>query len=138
MVRRVDPVTEDRLRTIPLFAHLDDDALASIAAWTTRFEAPTGHVLMEVGQPGTGLFIVEEGELTVEFPSGRKLEIGPGEFVGELALLTDAPHTGRVCAATDVRCLAIGRGEFLALLDAQPRVAVDMLPVLARRLVDRD
>jgi CRP/FNR family cyclic AMP-dependent transcriptional regulator len=136
-VRNVTGVTEDTLRAIPLFAHVDTEALGQIAARSNEFEASAGHVLIEVGRPGAGLFIVEKGSLTVELPGGRKAERGPGEFVGELALLTDAPHTARVCAATDVRCLAISRRDFATLLEEHPRVAVDMLPVLARRLVER-
>jgi CRP/FNR family transcriptional regulator, cyclic AMP receptor protein len=135
-VRDVGAVTEDTLRAIPLFAHVDDEALGQVAACSNEFEASAGHVLIEVGRPGAGLFILEQGTLTVELPGGKKAELGPGEFVGELALLTDAPHTARVCASTDVRCLAISRRDFADLLEEQPRVAVDMLPVLARRLVD--
>jgi CRP-like cAMP-binding protein len=88
-----------------------------------------------VGHPGAGLFVLEQGTLSVELPGGAA-ELGPGEFVGDLALLTDAPHTARVWASTDVRCLAISRRDFAELLEAHPRVAVDMLPVLARRLVE--
>jgi CRP-like cAMP-binding protein len=132
----VTAVAEDELRAIPLFAHLDEGTLAQIAACANEFEAPAGHVLIEIGRPGAGLFIVEEGTLTVELPGGRAVERGPGEFVGELALLTDAPHTARVRASTDVRCLAISRPDFATLLEEHPRMAVDMLPVLARRLVE--
>jgi len=136
-VRGVSGVTEDRLRTIPLFAHVDEGGLGRIAACSNEFEARAGHVLIEVGRPGAGLFLVEEGTLTVELPGGQQTERGPGEFVGELALLTDAAHTARVRAATDVRCLAISRRDFATLLEEHPRVALDMLPVLARRLVER-
>jgi CRP-like cAMP-binding protein len=64
--------------------------------------------------------------------------IGPGEFVGELALLTDMPRLARVRAATPVRALAINRSAFAALLEEEPRIAVVMLPVLARRLAATD
>jgi CRP-like cAMP-binding protein len=93
-------------------------------------------VLIEVGQPGTGLFVLEEGELTVDLPGGREIHLGPGEFVGELALLTDHPRTARVRAATEVRCLAISRMDLTELLDEQPRIAVAMLGTLAARLQD--
>jgi CRP-like cAMP-binding protein len=82
------------------------------------------------------MFVVEDGEVVVELPSGGEVTLGPGEFFGEMSLLTDDPHSARVRAKTAVRCLALSRRDFAALLDDEPRVAVAMLPVLARRLRD--
>lgn len=130
----MDAATPATLRRIPLFAGLDDDELSALAARAGEFTAAAGQVLIEIGQPGSGLFVIEEGEVEVELPGGGAVRVGPGEFVGEIALLTDDPHHARVRAATDVRCLAISRRDFAALLDEHPRVAVAMLPVLARRL----
>ena len=125
--------TRAALTSIPLFAGLDDAALVGLAERTTGFEAPAGHVLVEVGQPGTGLFVIEAGEVEVEL-AGRVVVLGAGESFGEVALLTDRPRTGRVRARTDVRCRA--RADFARLLVEQPRIAVGMLPVLASRLAD--
>jgi len=122
------------LRRIPLFEEIDDDGLEVIGRLATDFEAPAGQVLAEVGQPGTGLFVIEEGTVEVDLPDGSAVELGPGEFFGEVALLTDSPRGARVRARTDVRCLAIERHVFDLLLDAQPTIAVKMLPVVARRL----
>ncbi len=123
-----------KLAKLPLFAQLDDEALAAVAKHVYEVEARAGQVLIEVGQPGAGMFVLEEGELEVQLPSGETIVLGPGEFVGELALLTDEPHVARVRAHTEVRCLAISRQDFTALLQEQPRIALAMLPVLARRL----
>jgi len=132
----VNPSATARLREIPLFVGLDETALAAIADVATEFEAAAGHVLVERGQEGTGMFVLEEGTVAVELPGGRSLERGPGEFFGELALLGGGPRTARVHAVSPVRCLAIGRSDFAELLEREPRIAVAMLPVLARRLVD--
>jgi CRP-like cAMP-binding protein len=126
-----------KLRSIPMFSTLDDAALERIAGVVTEFEASAGHVLIESGMEGSGLFIVEEGQLTVNLHDGGTRQVGPGEFVGELALLAPGVlRTARVQAATAVRCLAISRGDFEKLLDAEPRIAVGMLRVLGRRLAD--
>ena len=130
----MDAATPSTLRGIPLFADLADEELAALADRVGEFTARAGQVLIEIGQPGSGLFVIEDGAVEVELPAGEPVRLGPGEFVGELALLTDDPHHARVRAATDVRCLAIGRADFASLLDEHPRVAVAMLPVLARRL----
>ena len=124
----------DDLRAVPLFADLDDDALARVADAATEFDAPSGHVLVHPHGPASGMFILREGSVTVE-ARGREVELGPGEFFGELALLVpDAVRSARVCAKSPIRCLAIDRRAFERLLEAEPRLAVSMLRVLARRL----
>jgi CRP-like cAMP-binding protein len=126
----------ERLREIPLFAELSDDALARVAEITTELECPAGTVLALADDPGSGMYVVEEGTVIVEARGGFHTELGPGEFFGELTLLVpDAHRVGRVRAKTDLRCLAISRESFSELLDREPQLAVAMLPVLARRLV---
>jgi CRP-like cAMP-binding protein len=130
----VSTPTVDRLRGVPLFADLDDDALRQLTGRVNEFEAAAGTVMVEVAQPGTGLFVVEEGEARVDLPGGGHVTLGPGDFFGELALLTDRPHTARVSAWSQVRCLAIRRDDLAALLEEQPRIALVMLTALAERL----
>jgi CRP-like cAMP-binding protein len=70
-----------------------------------------GKVLIERGQPGTGLYVVVEGRLLVEAPE-RTREFGAGAVVGERALLSeDGTRTARVRAITDVVLLAVDRAE---------------------------
>jgi voltage-gated potassium channel len=124
----------EKLRSIPLFANLGDRALGRIAELATEFEEPAGWVLVEVGQPGSGMFVLEEGTVVVEPPDGRTWDLGPGDFFGELAILTDHPRSARVRAKTPVRCLAISRTDFAKLLEEEPEIAVAMLPKLAERV----
>jgi CRP-like cAMP-binding protein len=113
----------DRLGALPLFADLDDAQLDRLAAATTEFHAPAGQALIERGRPGSGMFVLEEGQAIVEAPEGTR-ELGPGDIFGERSLLgDDIERTARVRAQTDVRCLAIGRPEIERLLAEDPRVA---------------
>jgi CRP-like cAMP-binding protein len=113
----------DRLGELPLFADLDDAQLDRLAAATTEFEAPAGQALIERGRPGSGMFVLEEGQAVVEAPEGTR-EIGPGDVFGERSLLgEDIERTARVRARTDVRCLAIARPEIERLLAEDPRLA---------------
>ena len=126
----------EQLRTVPLFAGLSDERLHRVAEAATPFDVEHGYVLAERGQPGSGMFVILDGNVEVDVPNHEPLVIGPGEFFGELSLLTDAPRVARVHAATPVRGLAIGRNVFTQLLHDEPGIAVAMLPVLARRLVE--
>jgi CRP-like cAMP-binding protein len=128
----------DSLRDIPIFAHLDDAALERVARATTEFSVPAGHVLVQPGQEGSGLFILEDGEAEVELGS-RRIVCGPGECIGELSLLaTGIVHVARVRASSPVRGVAIARHDFMELLHSEPALAIGMLSVLARRLAETD
>jgi CRP-like cAMP-binding protein len=125
----------ERLRTIPLFAGLREAALERLSVECAEVEAPAGHVLVQARAPGSGLYVIEEGTVAVEYRD-ESIELGPGEFFGELSLLVeDTTRSARVRAVTPVRCLAIGRAEFTELLENEPTVALTMLRTLARRFL---
>jgi CRP-like cAMP-binding protein len=122
-----------RLRSVPLFAKLSDESLGTLAAAATEFEAPAGQALTERGAPGSGLFVLEDGTVSVEAEEGV-VELGPGKAFGELALLSaEGTRTARVRAKTDVRCLAIRREHFLAAVRADPEIAVQVIEAVASR-----
>ena len=130
--------TTELVAKLPMCAELTDEQIRWIADLATEFDVPAGFVLIEHGQPGSGMFIVTDGTISIELPRGA-IERGPGEFVGELALLADGfTRVARVRAKTTVKGLAISRMAFFELLQREPRVAVGMLPVLARRLAEAE
>ncbi|HEX9711256.1 MAG TPA: cyclic nucleotide-binding domain-containing protein [Actinomycetota bacterium] len=124
----------DTFRRIPLFAGCSDEGLQRIVELATEAEVPAGHVLIQPGLEGSGFFVLEEGTVTVE-AHDHPAELGPGEFFGELALLTpEAVRSARVRATTPVRFLAISRRDFESLLEGEPKMALAMLRTLAHRL----
>jgi CRP-like cAMP-binding protein len=125
-----------RLRRIPVLAELGDDTLERLLGVSSELESPAGTVLTRADDPGSGMFVLEEGTVVVEAP-GRSIELGPGEFFGELSLLVpESARVARVRAKTPVRCLAIDRAAFEELLQAEPSLALAMLRVIAHRLWD--
>ncbi len=128
----------ERLRTVPLFASLDDEALERLAETVQEAEFPAGHVLIEPNMKGSGMFVIEEGRVEIE-TRGRRLERGPGEFVGEMALLTPrGMRTARVRAKTPLRCLVVTRADFVAALEADAKLALALLEALAERLEEAE
>ena len=124
-----------RLRSIPLFAGLGAAALERVAEVATEMDVPRGTLLIERAQPGSGVFVILDGTVTVELRR-QTVELGPSEFVGELSVLTNgAKRSARVRAATPVHCLALSRSDFLQLLESEPGFAVAVASVLARRLL---
>ena len=82
------------------------------------------------------MFVIQEGRVAVEL-RGVTLELGPGDFFGELALLVDdGARVARVRATTSLQCLTIPRADFLALVETEPSFALHLLRELARRLTE--
>jgi CRP-like cAMP-binding protein len=138
-VADLDLTRSESLRAIPMFAGLDDVALWHVSELATDIDLPAGHVLVQPGQEGAGLFIIIEGTANVELPGGTSVACAAGEFIGELSLLVDGlVHTTRVRAATPMRCLALSRDDFARLLETYPQMAIAMVKVLAARLAATD
>ncbi len=127
------PVTEAELRTIPILADASDAALEKLAAAAGELTCEPGQILALQGDPGSGMFVVLDGTVAVEWRGGSA-ELGKGHFVGELSLLAPGgSRNARVRALTEVRCLAIGRDDALELIESEPSVALAMLHEIARR-----
>ena len=128
------PASVDDLRAIPLFAGLEPAALEQLAQAADEVAAPAGQALTQPGAAGTGMYFVVEGTVEVEAREGLR-ELGPGDFFGELALLTESGRrTARCRAKTQVRCLAFDRQGFEDLVRRHPHIAATLLETALTRL----
>jgi CRP-like cAMP-binding protein len=126
-------VTPDELRAIPLLAGVSDESLAKLAESAGELTCEPGQILALQGDPGSGMFVILDGTVAVEWRGGSTT-LEAGTFVGELTLLAPGgSRNARVRAVTEVRCLAIGRDDALELIEAEPTVALAMLREMARR-----
>jgi CRP/FNR family transcriptional regulator, cyclic AMP receptor protein len=133
--------TESVLAKVPLFAGLDAGTIESLEAFTFRASFSPGELIVEEGRTGNGLFIILSGQVEVfRNIGGDKPQIlrkmGPGEPLGEMALLGEWPRTASVRATEPTECLGMDRWIFLAHLDKEPQLAIRMLQILARRLAN--
>jgi len=102
---------------------MNPDDLRLLETVGAEAEVAAGQMLIERGQPGAGLYVILEGTVLVEAPE-QTLELGPGAFIGERALLSaDGLRTARVRAISDVRVLAVDRIEFDRLCADDPGFA---------------
>jgi CRP-like cAMP-binding protein len=124
------------LRALPLLSGMTDDGLSRVAGCAAELEAEEGQVLALQDDPGSGMYVIREGTVAVELRSGT-IELGAGDFFGELALLVeDGARVARVRATSPVRCISIPREDFLALVETEPSFAHALLRELARRLAE--
>lgn len=134
MQRRNRDQKIDLLKSVPLFQYLSKQHLAEVAKHTDQFNRPAGETLMREGDRGQELFILVSGKATVTRGGTTIATLGPGDFVGEMALIDDKPRSATVTADEDLSVLAISVQEFKPLLQAVPDMAEKLLKSLARRL----
>jgi CRP-like cAMP-binding protein len=119
---------------VPIFDGLSDESLERIAAIASEVEFPAGQVVIEARTPGSGMFVILDGRVSVH-ARGVDTELGPGEVIGEVALLRrDSTRIARVQTLTDVRCLAVDRAGFRELITGDGPLAVALLENLAERI----
>jgi CRP-like cAMP-binding protein len=115
---------QDQLGAVPLFAGLAPEELAHIARFAARIHEPAGEVLTKEGERGDELMVVLEGEVEVRHGESVLGRLGPGDHLGEIALLhDDARRSATAVATTPVVIAFIARGDFERLLADVPLLA---------------
>jgi CRP-like cAMP-binding protein len=125
---------DEILARLSLFADLPAAKLKAIAH---RFEEEVfqeGMRVLRKDLKGSGLFVILEGEAGLLIEGQERARFGPGEFFGEISLLTGDPPNADIQAATQLRCLVIPGPDFEPFLIEHPRVLYRMLQAEARRL----
>ncbi len=123
---------------IPLFRGFSQRELAAIARVSDDRSVEAGQVLCHQGDVGNEFFLILEGEAIVQRNREKINALGPGDFFGELALLTRNPRNATVIAATDMTLLVLSRSEFVKLIDSLPELTHKLLAGLAVRLSEAD
>jgi len=133
------PTRADLLANIPLFALLDEQERATLAARLDDVHFPAGTTLFTAGDPGESMFIVVSGEVDIFFRNNTGQRIGletalAGHFIGEISLLDGGSRSASAVATKDVEAIVIDRGDLDAFLHACPAAALDLLGATGRRL----
>ena len=117
-----------------LFSGLSKKERKAVARLLTPVNVVQGTVFAREGDVGREAILIASGTASVERDGNKVATLGPGEFFGELALLTGAPRVAMVTAETDMVVAALSRQEFASLLDASPQIAQKILVDAVRRL----
>jgi CRP/FNR family transcriptional regulator, cyclic AMP receptor protein len=130
---------ESVLRTLPLFARLDDEAWQDLAGHLTPAALSRGQVLFHEGDPGDAMYVVLAGKVKISrtAPDGREnllAVLGPGDLLGELAVFDGTARTATASALVDAELVRLAYADFQTYLATRPAVAVELLRVLAERL----
>ena len=117
----------DLLKQVPLFSDLDKRELNHIA---NAMKQRTFHVGQEIaveGESAVGFFVIEDGQANVTVKGEQRRMLGPGDYFGEIALITQGARTATVTAATELKTFGMTFWEFRPLVEETPSIAWKLL-----------
>ena len=124
------------LRNVPLFSGLSAKELMSLSRLMDEVDLKPGTVIIREGNTGGEFFIVIEGTIEVKRKGRRLARLGPGDYLGEIALIDHGPRTATAMVETDARLLVLASREFHSMLASDPRIENKILRTLAARVRD--
>ena len=132
-------MTLEALRSVPLFASLDDHAATELRELLMVEDIPSGQQLFHKGDGGDAMYLIESGRIRISITDQDAQEVtladlAQGDFFGEMALIDGRKRSADARVVQDARLAILSRPAFLAFVRANPDVALEMLGALSERL----
>jgi CRP-like cAMP-binding protein len=124
----------EMLKKVPLFADLDARELEQISGSMRERRFAAGNTVTQEGAGGAGFFVVESGEAAVSVDGEPRGTIGPGDYFGEIALLTGSDRTATIVASSDMLCYGMTPWDFRPLVESNSGIAWKLLTAMAEKL----
>ncbi|HRG15898.1 MAG TPA: DUF1003 domain-containing protein [Pseudomonadota bacterium] len=127
------------LRSIPMFAGLNDDDLTALSAALTRREFKAGKMIFALGDAGNAMYIVDSGDVNIHLPGQNSQrislkDVSRGEYFGELALFDEKPRSASAVATSDAVLLELKHDTLAGYLERRPAAAMAILRTMSERL----
>ena len=132
-------VNVDSLRTVPLFASLDSEAATQLSKFLSVHDYHPSMEVFRAGDPGDAMYLIDSGKVRISITDAdghvvTLADLGGGDFFGEMALLDGHGRSAHATAIEDTRLARLTREDFLTFLKSDPRIALEMLTAMTRRL----
>jgi CRP/FNR family transcriptional regulator, cyclic AMP receptor protein len=114
---------ENSLRSVPLFESLSGDERRAIAQHADEIEAPEGTELVRQGEFAYEFFVLEDGTAEVRRDGEQVAQLGPGDFLGEMGIVTQAVRNATVVTTSPVRVIVMTEQAFRSMRRLNPAVA---------------
>ena len=139
----VQDVTLEELRSVPLFASLDDEAAVELRELLQARDIEGGTPIFSAGDTGDAMFLIESGRIRISVRDAEAhdvtlAELAQGDFFGEMAILDGQPRSADASALEATRLAVLSREDFIAFVRHNPNVALEMLGALTLRLRQTD
>jgi CRP/FNR family cyclic AMP-dependent transcriptional regulator len=132
-----DPKLE-LLRRVPLFASLEPEALAAVAAITDERDVPAGTTLTTEGRHEGYFYAIVSGSVRIDRGGQTINTLRDGDYLGEISLLDGGPRTATAVTESPCSLLVMTQQRFWQLLDGAPQVKEPILEEVGRRLREMD
>ena len=140
MQTEVSPViTLEALRSVPLFASLDDEAARKLRALLEVREMPAGAVLFRAGDAGDAMYLIEGGRVRIFIVDDDQhevtlAELARGDFFGEMSIIDGKPRAASAAVSEAARLAVIRRDDFINFVRGNVNVALEMISAISQRL----
>jgi len=124
----------DALRSVSLFADLDEEELSHVALLFKQRRFAAGDTVVKEGADGAAFFLIESGEATVSVHGVERAGLGPGDHFGEIALIDEGVRSATISASTDLVCYGLTLWEFRPLVIENGNICLKLLHSLAKKL----
>ena len=124
----------EALRQVPLFADLSDEDLGRLARQMKERRFEPGETLTVEGRGGVGFFVIEEGDARVSVHDEERGKLGPGDYFGEIALISEGSRTATITAETPVKAWGMTMWDFRPLVEGNAEISWKMLQAMAKQL----
>jgi CRP-like cAMP-binding protein len=115
------------LKRVPLFADLERKELEQIASSMKARTFSSGQQIAVEGESGVGFFVIEDGQAKVTVQGDEVRTLGPGDYFGEVALITHGARTATVTADTELKTYGMTFWDFRPLVEDTPGIAWKLL-----------
>ena len=122
------------LKTVPLFASLNEEDLRELASWFDEQACSEGVCLTGEGAGGYSFFVLVDGSAAVTADGHELATLGPGDFFGEIAILGGGRRSATVTTTSPAKLLVMFGTEFRQLQQAQPGIAARIEAAMQQRL----
>jgi CRP-like cAMP-binding protein len=129
----MDPKLE-LIKKVPLFVNCDKRSIEEIGRLAEEVDVPAGKVLMREGDSADAFYMIVNGSVRIERTGSVARELGPGQWLGEIALVDHGPRTATATTTSPARLLVLGHREFDQMLDKHPGFRAQVMDSLAKRV----
>lgn len=132
-------MTLEAIRSVPLFASLDDEAATRLRSLLTVSEVSAGKPLFRTGDKGDAMYLIERGRVRISVRDKDKqqitlAELARGDFFGEMAIIDGKRRSADATVTEDARFAILSRDNFMAFIERNPVVTLEMLSAAFERL----
>jgi CRP/FNR family transcriptional regulator, cyclic AMP receptor protein len=139
MAKTAQEMTLEALRSVPLFASLDDNAATDLRRLLRSRTVSQNNWLFHQGDSGDSMYLIESGlvRISIKDEDGHELvlaELAQGDFFGEMALIDGKQRSADAKVVEDANLAVLARNDFLGFVRSNPDVALEMLSAVSNRL----